>query len=76
METATISSAAPLFLQADRLFHGDFAEGVHAHFDIGQVNAGLVGLHANFHVVVDHPLDGDEDFHRRLRSDDGSPTTP
>jgi hypothetical protein len=26
------------FLQADRLFHGDFVERVHRHLDVGQFN--------------------------------------
>jgi hypothetical protein len=52
-----------LFLQAHRFFHGDFVKRVHGHFDIGQVHAALVRFHADFDVVVDHPLDGYQDLH-------------
>ncbi|MNE47459.1 hypothetical protein D3C80_1418690 [compost metagenome] len=45
-----------LFLQTNRLFHGDFAEGVHRHFHVSEVDAGTVRLDADFHVVVDHAL--------------------
>jgi hypothetical protein len=52
-----------LFLQTGRLFNGDFVEGVHGHLDVGDVDTRAVGLHANFHVVVDNPLDRNESLH-------------
>ena len=56
------------FLQADRFFDRDFVKRVHAHFDVGQIDARAIGLYAGFHVIVDHPLYGDEDFHGALPS--------
>src|SRR5690606_28697785 len=50
------------FLQAYGLFHGNFAEGVHGHLDVGEIDAGVVRLDANLDVVVDHSFDGDENF--------------
>ena len=52
-----------LFLQAHGLLDGDLVERVHGHLDAGGLDAGAVRLHADLDVVVDHPLDGDEDFH-------------
>ena len=46
-----------LLLQADRLLAGNFAKGVHAHFDIGQLDAGAVARDADAHGVVDDALD-------------------
>ena len=54
----------PLFLQPDGLFHGDLAEGVHGHLHIGEVHAGLVGLHPSLDVGVDHPFHRDQNLHR------------
>ncbi len=56
------------FFQAYGFFHCDFAERVHRHLDVGEVDAGMVRLDANFHVVIDHALDGYEDFHGRFHS--------
>ena len=64
-ETATISRGDALFLQADRLLDGDLVERVHRHLHAGGLDAGAVRLHADLHVVVDHPLDRDQDFHGR-----------
>jgi hypothetical protein len=52
-----------LFLEADGFFHRDLVERVHAHLDVGEVDARPVRLDARLNVVIDHPLDGDEDFH-------------
>ncbi|MNO82646.1 hypothetical protein D3C76_739280 [compost metagenome] len=57
-------SGNALLFQSHGLFHGNFAEGVEGHFDVGQVNAGLVRLDANLDVEIDHALDGYEDFHQ------------
>jgi hypothetical protein len=51
------------FLQTDCLFDRDFVERVHRHFHIRKLNARTVRLHADLHIVVDNPLDGDENFH-------------
>ena len=52
-----------LFLQPDRFFDRDLVKGIHGHFDIGQVNAALVRLHPDLHVVVNHPLHGHQNLH-------------
>jgi hypothetical protein len=46
-----------LFLQAHGFFDGDFVEGVHAHLDVGEIDARAVGLDADLDVVVNHALD-------------------
>ena len=56
------SGFAGLF-EADRFLDRDLVERVHRHFDVGELDTAPVGLDADFHVVVDHPLDRDEDFH-------------
>jgi hypothetical protein len=48
------------FLEAHGFFDGDFVEGVHAHLDVGQVDARAVRFDADFDVVVDDPFDGYE----------------
>ncbi len=53
-----------LFLHADGLFHGDLAERVHRHFHVGQIDARLVGFDPRLDVVIDRPLDRDQDLHR------------
>jgi hypothetical protein len=53
------------FLQPDCLFNRDLVERVHAHLHIGEFDAGPVRLHANLHIVVDHPFDRHQDFHSR-----------
>jgi hypothetical protein len=68
IETATTSVALPL-LQANRLLDGDLVERVHRHLDVGELDAGAVGLDANLDVVVDHPLDGHENLHSVSASD-------
>src|SRR5690606_39996372 len=35
-------SGDTLFLQAYGLFHGDFAEGVHGHLDVGEIDTAVV----------------------------------
>ena len=52
------------FLQADRLLDGDFVERVHAHFYVGEIDAGAVGLDPRLHIVVDHALHADQGLHR------------
>src|ERR1700737_1171144 len=56
-EMETILLGLPLLLQAKRLFDGDLIEGIHRHFDIGELDAGTVALDANFHIIVDDPFD-------------------
>src|SRR5690554_3797185 len=53
------------FLQAYGFFHGNFAEGVHGHLDVGEVDTAVVRFDANLDVVVNHALYGNEDFHGR-----------
>ena len=50
------------FLQAQRLLDRDLVERVHRHLDVGEFDAGSVGLDADLHVVIDHPLDGHRIF--------------
>ena len=45
------------FLEAHRLFDGDFVKRVHAHLDVGDIDAAAVTLDADFDVVVHHALD-------------------
>jgi len=52
-----------LFLQAHGLFDGDLVERVHAHLDVGDIHTAAVRLDADFHVVVHHPFDRDQDLH-------------
>src|SRR3990167_3124749 len=54
-----------LFFQAHGFFDGDFVEGVHAHLHVGDVHARAVALDAHFDVLIDYPLDWDENFHGR-----------
>ena len=56
------------FLQAERLLDGDLVERVHRHLDVGELDARAVRLDADLDVVVDHPLDGDQDLHGRVTS--------
>jgi len=64
IETMTISVARPFSFDADGLLDGDLVERVHRHLDVGEVHAGLVGLHAGTDVVIDHPFNGYEHLHR------------
>ncbi|MNN25171.1 hypothetical protein D3C81_1386290 [compost metagenome] len=52
-----------LFLETHRFFHGDLAERVHRHLDVGQLDAGVVRLDANLDVVVDHSFDSYQNLH-------------
>ena len=52
-----------LLFQAHGFFHGDFAEGVHGHLDVGEVDAGVVRLDADLDVVVDHSFDCYKNLH-------------
>src|SRR5690606_17177005 len=49
--------------QAHRFLDRDFVERVHRHLDVGEFHAATVELHAHLDVVVDHALDGYQDFH-------------
>ena len=51
------------FLQTNRFFDRDFVERVHRHLNVGSLDSRAVRLDADLHVVVDHPLNRDEDFH-------------
>ncbi len=55
-----------LLFQAYRLFHGNFAERVHGHFDVGKIDVRMIRLNADFDVVVDDAFHRDEYFHRFL----------
>jgi hypothetical protein len=46
-----------------RFLDCDFVEGVHGHFDIAEIDAGLIRFDADLDVVVDHPLHGHEHLH-------------
>ncbi|MNR28315.1 hypothetical protein D3C85_1456310 [compost metagenome] len=52
-----------LFLEAHGLFDGDFVKRVHAHLDVGDIDARTVGLHADLDVVVHHAFDWDQYLH-------------
>ena len=52
-----------LFLEADGFFDSNFVEGVHRHLDAAGLDAGAVGLDADFDVVIDDPLDWNEELH-------------
>ncbi len=52
-----------LLFQAYGFFHGNFAEGVHRHLDVGEVNARIVRLDANLDVVIDHSFDSYKNLH-------------
>ena len=53
----------PGFFKAERRFNADFIEWIHGHFDVCGLNTGAVALNAYFHVVIDNPFYGDENFH-------------
>jgi hypothetical protein len=55
-----------LFLKPDRLFHGDLVERVHAHLDVGEIDAGAVHLHPRPDVEINDAFDRDQDFHSVL----------
>jgi hypothetical protein len=52
-----------LFLEAHRLFHGDFVERIHRHLHVRRVDSRPIRLHPNLDVEVDDALDRDQDFH-------------
>ena len=52
-----------LFTQTQRFFDGDFVKRVHAHFDIRQINTRTIGLNPRLYVIIDDPLNGDDDLH-------------
>jgi hypothetical protein len=51
------------FLQTNRFFDSDFVERVHRHLNVGSLDSRAVRFDTDLHVVVDHPLNRDEDFH-------------
>ena len=55
-----------LFLEAHGFLDGDFVERVHAHLDVGEIDARAVHLDPRLDVVIDHPLDRDEQLHCSL----------
>src|SRR5690606_27241748 len=55
-----------LLFQTNRFFNCDFAERVHCHLDVGEINAGVVRLDAHLHVVVDNSFYSDQNLHRFL----------
>ena len=52
-------------LKAHGFFDGNLVEWVHRHFHVGGLDACLIRLHADFDVVIDHALDGNEHLHRQ-----------
>ncbi len=52
-----------LFTQTQRFFHRDFVKRVHAHFDIRQINTRTIGLNPRLNIIIDDPLNGDDDLH-------------
>ena len=52
-----------LFFEAHGFFDSDLVKRVHAHLDVGDVHATVVGLHTHLHVVVHHAFHGHENFH-------------
>ena len=51
------------FLEAHRFLDADFVEGVHRHLHIGELDARAVGLDPDLDVVIDDPLDRDQNLH-------------
>jgi len=49
--------------QTHGFFDGDFIEGVHRHLDVGDIDAGTIGFHADLDVEVHHAFDWDQYFH-------------
>mmetsp|Transcript_69668 Transcript_69668/g.194741 ORF Transcript_69668/g.194741 Transcript_69668/m.194741 type:complete len:395 (-) Transcript_69668:72-1256(-) len=54
-------------LHADRLLHGDLAEGVHRHLHVRELDALFIGRDAHLDGIVDDPLDSDENLHLQRR---------
>jgi hypothetical protein len=51
------------FFQPDRFLDGNFVERVHRHFHVAKLDAGAVRLDPDFHVFVDRPFHGHQNFH-------------
>ncbi len=51
------------FLEAGGLLDGDLVKRIHAHLDVGDIDAGAIGLDANLDVVINNTFDGDQDLH-------------
>src|SRR5262249_32712549 len=54
------------FLDAHSFLDGNLVERVHRHFDVAKVNTRAVRLDADFHVEIDSPFHGNENFHPAL----------
>ncbi|MCY1305189.1 hypothetical protein D9M70_549820 [compost metagenome] len=52
-----------LFFQLDGFFHGDLAEGVERHFEVGGIDGGAGGVHRHLDVVVHDSFDSDQNLH-------------
>ena len=52
-----------LFLEPDRFLDRDLVERVHAHLDVGEIDARAVHLDPRLDVEIDHALDRDEQLH-------------
>jgi hypothetical protein len=63
--TTTISVATPFSLRriASSTRSRRTGSSTSTPVDIGKVNARAVGLDPRLDVIIEHPLDGDEDFH-------------
>lgn len=51
------------FFEFDGFFDGDFAEGVHRHFDIIGFDTGAIGAHAHFDIGIYDSFYADNDLH-------------
>ena len=56
------------FLQADGFFDRDFAERVYGHFDVGEIDSGLVRFDAHLHIRVDDAFNWNQYLHLILDS--------
>jgi hypothetical protein len=52
-----------LLLESHGLLDGNLVEGIDGHLDVREVDAGAVGLHADFDIGVHDALHGDKGFH-------------
>ena len=56
-------SGKALLFQTNGFFNSNFIKGVHAHFDVGDIDACAVRFDAHLDVVVNNPLHGHKYFH-------------
>ena len=59
-------SGKALLFQSNCFFHSNLIEGVHAHFDVGDIDARAVRFDAHLHVVINNPLHGHKNFHCQI----------